>query len=1401
MTHSRNTGFAKKGLVFVPLFSLLVGWSISVLLSACSVSRCRTAVERVDSLNLLSYRYWYKNLDTVLYLSEEAESLSRACGYVDGQAAARLNRSFVSFMRMDYEESARLSNEVLSMGSSQILLLAADVLMMRLTVRTSHIESFFFYRNSAQQHINRIMEDDALLSEADHMLFLTAYAGFHLASAEYYDGQELTTEVAEELEKIGEEHWESDTAVLLATLYLRGSSGREIVGHNREAILRHFDNLFRAYTSARAYGYKEFEGCCAEALAELFVHPVYAAQIRRERPGWWDYLYGQFVGWYDGQTYDYRKLSEALGRRALICFADYGDRYGGISANIGLGLQFIVAGDYLRAEEYLSRSLADINAYHSRYYPDRSLVMRSYSDSIEKSLSVELLSSYIYTVPELIARMREHWSVVFSARGDRVASDYNRNAYLDLLEGLRQDKETESRYRDLEAGQRRLLWGLLLISLSVVFWAGGLIWLFRRWNKGTSEQTKALARALDWCDACLTSGSVSVSASSGMAGIPDAFVRWVKSSDLTLDSLAERCDELRAEKETCELHLFGLKRRNLEKRAKFGLVYSLLPLVERLLNEVRRYRAAANYVYGLDYALELVQKINDDNAMLAGWIQLHRGEISLHVERFELNDVFDVVRKARQAFEQRGIAFEVRSTDLIVRADRALTLFMVNTLIDNARKFTPSGGHVTVWAEQGENYVEISVADDGEGLTPEECRMLSGAPVVDTGRIGHQTADGRKGHGFGLMNCRGIIEKYRKTNALFRVCLFGVESQKGKGSRFYFRLPGRGRTALLLVLIFYRTLPALADWDKFRRMENLAGQYHRPSLSVHADPDLRKAYAWADSLYFANLEAHYDEALACADSAFSCINHYTERLGESFERQLVLRSDDFLSEPVEVTWCDNGLDFDYSLLLGLRNETAVAALGRKDWLCYYYNNNVYTRLYKALGRDPQLASYCDAIVRSQANLRISIGLIVLTVILCLICFYMLYFRKRMMMKLHVRQVAEINKALIATSELLSAEDTPKQLAGMLTCLWEGMNEIYTVGGLRLLLLSNGDTRYRWSVGRITDEPVADSLLDQAVVDDERQILVGKGFCVRTLTVGLSPGEKETQIGALFVETDARAATETERLIDALIMRSFTLVVYKTVWLRVSEYDQIELARDERDRVRYEEDQLHVQNQVLDNCLSAIKHESMYYPSRVRQLLLQLTHAENVEMRGRLAEDLEEVICYYKEIYTILCEQAGRQLAVAIFKRRTFALADIFQRTRLSFEKVCRRMKTEAVVTFQQTDLKARGDEELVLFLLENLLAAALRRGEGSDKNRAYHFFAALDGAFVRVTFEDARPVYPAEEIRNLFVPDMHHIWYLLCRQIIREHDVYFNHCGCRIGAEPIEGGGVRIWFTIPNIES
>ena len=88
---------------------------------------------------------------------------------------------------------------------------------------------------------------------------------------------------------------------------------------------------------------------------------------------------------------------------------------------------------------------------------------------------------------------------------------------------------------------------------------------------------------------------------------------------------------------------------------------------------------------------------------------------------------------------------------------------MLNTLTDNARKFTPSGGQVTVCATEMTDAVEIKVSDTGCGLTESEIALILSSKIYDAQQIGVNSSTVRheKGSGFGLLNCKGIIESTR----------------------------------------------------------------------------------------------------------------------------------------------------------------------------------------------------------------------------------------------------------------------------------------------------------------------------------------------------------------------------------------------------------------------------------------------------------------------------------------------------------------------------------------------------------------------------------------------------------------------------------------------------------------
>ena len=120
-------------------------------------------------------------------------------------------------------------------------------------------------------------------------------------------------------------------------------------------------------------------------------------------------------------------------------------------------------------------------------------------------------------------------------------------------------------------------------------------------------------------------------------------------------------------------------------------------------------------------------------------------------------------------------------------------------------------------------------------------------------------------------------------------------------------------------------------------------------------------------------------------------------------------------------------------------------------------------------------------------------------------------------------------------------------------------------------------------------------------------------------------------------------------------------------------------------------------------------------------------------------------------------------------------------------------------------LQVIGDGTLLKYLLENLIGAAFERQEKGDLKLS----ARSENGFIRFDFTDTRGHYTQEELNQLFYPDMKRMQqnsdgnlkgteYLICKQIIRDHDEYTGFRGCRINAEALQKGGITIWFTIPQ---
>jgi signal transduction histidine kinase len=101
---------------------------------------------------------------------------------------------------------------------------------------------------------------------------------------------------------------------------------------------------------------------------------------------------------------------------------------------------------------------------------------------------------------------------------------------------------------------------------------------------------------------------------------------------------------------------------------------------------------------------------------------------------------------------------------------------MVN-LLGNAVKFSPPGGTVEVTVEELPDVVCVKVTDQGRGIPK---HMLTSV-FERFKQVEVADATKKKGSGLGLAICKAIIEQHGGT--------IGVESEEGRGSTFWFKLP------------------------------------------------------------------------------------------------------------------------------------------------------------------------------------------------------------------------------------------------------------------------------------------------------------------------------------------------------------------------------------------------------------------------------------------------------------------------------------------------------------------------------------------------------------------------------------------------------------------------------------
>jgi signal transduction histidine kinase len=157
-----------------------------------------------------------------------------------------------------------------------------------------------------------------------------------------------------------------------------------------------------------------------------------------------------------------------------------------------------------------------------------------------------------------------------------------------------------------------------------------------------------------------------------------------------------------------------------------------------------------------------------------------RGEFTLHPVPLNINDLINAtMMRAQKLAKARKITLETALEEGIplIMADNEKITWVILQLLDNAIKFTPQGGFVTINARAGDRGVTVSVEDTGIGIPAARFKEIfepfHQLDSSDTRRYG--------GTGLGLALVRRILEAHGS--------LIKVQSEVGRGSRFEFTLP------------------------------------------------------------------------------------------------------------------------------------------------------------------------------------------------------------------------------------------------------------------------------------------------------------------------------------------------------------------------------------------------------------------------------------------------------------------------------------------------------------------------------------------------------------------------------------------------------------------------------------
>lgn len=247
-------------------------------------------------------------------------------------------------------------------------------------------------------------------------------------------------------------------------------------------------------------------------------------------------------------------------------------------------------------------------------------------------------------------------------------------------------------------------------------------------------------------------------------------------------------------------------------------------------------------------ATQTFQLLND----LLAWsaVQMGRGENE--------KEVFSIAESVSENIVSLSSVAENKQIEMRSDIDPTIGAFadkfaiqtVLRNLISNAIKFTQREGRVSIKAEIKQPFIEISVTDNGSGISEEKQKQIFRVDAVNSS----PGTDGEQGTGLGLLLSKDLVERNGGEIGLF--------SDLGKGSSFYFTLPYYGKVDIVIAT------PAVVPSTRIEYRFDLSTKIGFTSLIGEFNPDLLKMELpriWASRDYKPDVPSLVDLRLASFD--------------------------------------------------------------------------------------------------------------------------------------------------------------------------------------------------------------------------------------------------------------------------------------------------------------------------------------------------------------------------------------------------------------------------------------------------------------------------------------------------------------------------------------------------------